>query len=263
MLPIAPLWGRGALFASTSPGQPMRPAAAARFAEPAALYDLCHQWIDHRGVAAQIEAALLAAGVPDGARLLEVCCGTGLWLAALPARYDRLGFDLDPKSLAVARARLPDARLFEADLSDWRVEEPVDVVLAIFGALAYLSDQALPAGVAAIHAALRPGGLLVAEPWVAPEELQAHKPELLTLDTPHLKLSRQVLPERRGREVHLRFHHLLTASGLPPRLIVTEDRLHLRTATELHQALRRGGFRLEAELQGTGPDRQIGLWRRA
>lgn len=241
----------------------MRPPAAARFAEPAALYDLCHQWIDHRAVAAQIEAALLEVGVPDGARLLEACCGTGLWLAALPERYQRLGFDLDAPSLAVARARLPAAQLFEARLQDWRVDEPVDVILAIFGALAYLSEAELPAGIAALHAALRPGGLLLAEPWVSPEELQPHKPELLTIDTPHLKLSRQVLPERQGDAVLLRFHHLLTATGLPPRLIITEDRLTLRSPGALHQALRQGGFSLLRELPGTGPDRQIGLWRRS
>jgi SAM-dependent methyltransferase len=250
----------------------MRPPPALRFAEPAALYDLCHQWIDHRAVLSPVVEALRRHGLPDDGRALEACCGTGLWLAALPAGLQKLGFDLDEPSLAVARARLPGAALFCADLGGWALPADaggeVDVAIAIFGALAYLDDQALPGGVACLRAALKPGGLLVAEPWVAPEELSAGRPELLTVDTPHLKLSRHVLPERvrdpvRGDQVVLRFHHLLSATGLSPRLITTEDRLTLRRAAALHDALRHGGFSLLEELPGTGPDRQIGLWRRS
>ena len=249
----------------------MRPPPALRFAEPAALYDLCHQWLDHRAVLAPVVDALHRHGLADDGRVLEACCGTGLWLAALPPGLRRLGFDLDAPSLAVARARLPDATLFTADLRDWRlpatVSSPVDAIIAIFGALAYLDDLALPAGIHCLAAALRPGGLLVAEPWVSEQEAQVGVPALLTVDTPHIKLSRHVLPVRTreaagGAQVHLSFHHLLTATGLPPRLIVTEDRLSLRSPDALDAALRAGGFVLREQLPGTAPGRQIGIWQK-
>ena len=64
------------------------------------------------------EAALCAALVPVGSRVLDAGCGTGrvaIRLAELG--YDVTGTDVDPSMLAVARERAPDLRWVEADLS--------------------------------------------------------------------------------------------------------------------------------------------------
>lgn len=107
--------------------------------------------------------ALLAAlldGTPPG-RLLDLGCGTGLSGVALRPFATRLeGLDLSPRMLDQARARgLYDA-LHEADLLDFlpRRAAAWDIIAAA-DVLNYLGDLA-PA-FAAIHAALRPGGVAV------------------------------------------------------------------------------------------------------
>lgn len=235
---------------------------AARFAEPIELYDLCHQWVDHAAHGARMAEALRAAGLPEGATVLEGACGTGLWLSALGPGWRRAGFDLDRDSLSRAQARIPDGRFFEADLADWRVERPVDAVLLVFGALAYVPDAALAGAAACVAQALAPGGVALVEPWVAPADFQPGRPQLVVVDTPYLKVCRQVLPRRDGDAAVLDFHHLITAAGLPPRLVRTTDRLVLRDDAVLDAALQGAGLHLEDRIPGTMPGRTMGLWRR-
>ncbi len=172
------------------------------------------------------------------------------------------GFDLDEASLRRARGRVPGGHFFVGDLADWAPPAQVDAVLALFGALAYLSDASLPGGARCIHDALRPGGLALVEPWVRPGEFTAHRPQQVVVDSPWLKLCRQVLPRKEGDQAVLEFHHLVCGPGLPPRQVVTKERLTLREDEALERVLNDAGLRLEGRIEGTMPDRQIGIWRR-
>src|SRR3954466_9026492 len=63
------------------------------------------------------EAVLDAAGVTDGTRLLDVGCGSGLALQLARGRGAIVsGVDISPALLELARERLPDADLREADM---------------------------------------------------------------------------------------------------------------------------------------------------
>ncbi|TCZ65383.1 methyltransferase domain-containing protein [Roseicella aquatilis] len=107
-------------------------------------------------------AGLLArSGVAPARRLrvLDLGCGTGLSGAALAPFARRLeGLDLSPRMLAEARRRgLYDA-LHEADLLDWLPAHPAGFdLVAAADVLNYLGD--LGPALAAIHAALAPGGV--------------------------------------------------------------------------------------------------------
>lgn len=132
----------------------------------AALYDLIYTWKDYRAEAARLADALNAWGVPDGATVLEACCGTGNYLVHLQERFDASGFDIAPEM--VARARTKGVR---ADVADLRFFEspPVDALLCLFSSIGYLAPGDLPAVAERVRAALKPGGLAVIEPWLTSE----------------------------------------------------------------------------------------------
>jgi len=102
--------------------------------------------------------ALLDA-FPAG-RALDAACGTGRHSAHLVERgHDVIGVDGSPEMLALARARVPDARFFEGDLRDLPIDDDqVDVVVCAL-ALAHLDDLRPP--VAELARVVRPGGHVV------------------------------------------------------------------------------------------------------
>jgi SAM-dependent methyltransferase len=104
--------------------------------------------------------------LPEHASVVELGCGSGITARRLThAGHDVLGIDQSPALIALARERAPKAR-FEVGSFVSATLPDCDAVLAIGEVLNYLFDEgntraALPALFARIHAALRPGGLLL------------------------------------------------------------------------------------------------------
>ncbi len=108
--------------------------------------------------------------VPGG-RLLDVGCGLGLFLETMRGEFELYGVDLSEYAVGQAGRRLPDARLTVGSLTDGLpFDEIFDVVTAI-NIFEHLEQPG--AGLAAVRAALRPGGLLVVHLPTIGNRLQA------------------------------------------------------------------------------------------
>lgn len=109
------------------------------------------------------EATFCASLVPAGSRVLDAGCGTGrvaIRLAELG--YDCVGVDLDASMLAVARQEAPELTWIEADLATLVLEDTFDLVVAAGNVIPLMTPGTEPAGISALAAVVRPGGLLVA-----------------------------------------------------------------------------------------------------
>ena len=110
--------------------------------------------------------------LPPGARVLDVCCGSGG--AAIPAaqivgpRGFVLGIDLAEKLLELASAKARDRKLQNVDfrlgdMLDLSVPEaPFDLVVCVFG-IFFVPD--MPAAVRELWRVVRPGGRLAITTW--------------------------------------------------------------------------------------------------
>ena len=213
-----------------------RRAPGARFSNVAELYDFLYHFKDYRGDARRIAEILVEEGLKAGARVLEGACGTGAYLQWLSG-VQKLGYDLDPGMLELARRRVPEAQLWVGDLADPRIPEPVDAILLLFGAVSYVPPERLDALIRAHAQALRPGGFILVEPWVQAHEFQANRPHMATYDTPFLKIARQCVTRTDGGWSVLDFHHLVARPDFPVEHIVSTERLWLYTHEELILAL--------------------------
>jgi SAM-dependent methyltransferase len=76
--------------------------------------------------------------LPHASSMLELGCGTGSILARMPSVLSLTGLDRSPEMLAVARDKVPGARLVEADMTYFSLEETFDVVACVFDSLNHL-----------------------------------------------------------------------------------------------------------------------------
>jgi 2-polyprenyl-3-methyl-5-hydroxy-6-metoxy-1,4-benzoquinol methylase len=111
--------------------------------------------------------------VPDRGALLDVGCGSGLWLTYLSLEKPGLelhGVDTDPRKLAVASTSTvaAKARLRQASAAD--LPEGAFDCITILDVMCLLSDELKAQVLRACYAALRPGGTMVLKdadtsPW--------------------------------------------------------------------------------------------------
>ncbi len=88
------------------------------------------------------EEAIRRVGVGAGDRVLEVGCGSGVFLRAAADRGARVvGVDASPALLELARARVPQAELSLGDLQSLPYEEDTFDVVAGFNAFFFADDM--------------------------------------------------------------------------------------------------------------------------
>lgn len=108
----------------------------------------------------QIRDQLQSGGNPG--RILELAPGTGIWTQELLNIGDRVtALDASPAMIAINRAKLQSGRVEYrlTDLFAWRPTQAFDMVFFGFW-LSHVPAAKLDGFLAAVHAALKPGGRL-------------------------------------------------------------------------------------------------------
>jgi SAM-dependent methyltransferase len=161
---------------------------------------------------------IIREACPAAKTLLDVACGTGAHLIEMQRWYMVEGVDVSPAMLAVARTRLPGVPLREADMRTLDLGKTFDAVTCLFSSIGYMHDPGeLRAAVARLAAHVAPGGVLIIDGWVRPDQWRdnfrpdhpdvAHDSEATVV---RLSFSR-----REGSITDLEMHHLVqTEAGI-------------------------------------------------
>jgi len=106
-----------------------------------------------------IQGCLIPRLAP-GARVVDLCCGTGEMAARLAERGFRVtGLDGSARMLEIARLRAPGARFFRTAFDAWALDRRVDAVLCCYNSLPHATSlNELRRVFGCVQAALRPGG---------------------------------------------------------------------------------------------------------
>ena len=149
-----------------------------------------------------------------GNELLDVACGTGLHAQAFQRWYQVEGLDWSPGQLAVARVRLPHVTFYHADMTHFATGKHYDVVTCLFSAIGELLDiEQVNSAVRTMAKHLKPGGVLLVEPWLRPEQFREGRIWAEFVDEPELKIARMTTAQRHGKIVDLSMHHLVGRPG--------------------------------------------------
>ena len=225
----------------------------------AELYDAIYHFKPYEAEAERLHDILERHNVKDGSSVLEAACGTGNYLQHLHIWYRVAGFDRYGEILMVARRKLPQADLFVADMARFSVGHRYDAILCLFSSIGYLlTRDRLEAAAGCFARALRPGGILLVEPFLSPKEYAPGRLVLQSYDGEKLKCTRACIPGLEGDRAMLDYHWLILRSGQTAvEHFVERHELWLCPRELMTKILEQAGFSVSTAAQGLVPNRDL------
>jgi len=218
-------------------------------------YDAVYSDKDYEVESATL-TSLIHERIPGAQTLLDVACGTGRHLEHLArnSEFDCTGVDLDDEMLAVARERVPAVALHAGDMCDFALGTQFDVVTCLFSSIGYTKTvDRMEQAIANMASHVLPGGILMVEPWITPEEWIVGKAHSSTAETSEFVVTRMMVaePVERGRVV---FEYLIGDSSGISRVSETHE-MGWFTHLEYMSAMQKAGLhaeRIQPGLTGRG-----------
>ena len=221
------------------------------FERSAELYDLVYGFKDYPGEARRVDE-LIRERRPEARSLLDVACGTGKHLALFADRYpDVAGVDLDEGLLAVAKERLPGVPLHLGDMTSFDLGRRFDAVTCLFSAIGYVgTEEKLRAAIAAMAGHLEPGGVLIVEPWLEPQDWKSDHLHLLTVDEPDVKIARASVHVDADPAVSIVDFHYLVVTRAGVQHFTERHEVALFTREQYTEAFVAAGLAVERDEEG-------------
>jgi len=230
------------------------------YSQTAAYYDLLYQkQKDYAAEATQI-ATLIRGVRPEAQTLLDVACGTGEHARALAAQgFEVDGTDIQPAFLDIARRKHPDGTFFEADMRSLEASSRYDAVVCLFSSIGYVRTvEHLNQTLRAFARCLRPGGVVIVEPWFEPGTMTHGFTTMHTASTDDVKICRMTRTLLHEKQSILEFEYLVTrATGIER--FSERHELGLFTRHEMETAFQQASLSVTYDPEGlTGRGLYIG-----
>jgi SAM-dependent methyltransferase len=149
----------------------------------------------------------------DGNRLIDLGCGTGRHLEHLRAHFTVEGLDLDRGMLEAASARLPGVPLHEGNFTDLDLPRRYDVILCLMGSIGYTRwPENLDRTLHLIAAHTQPGGVVIVEPWIPPEQSGETLVSTRVAEGPGIKVDRMRTSRVENGASVLYFEYVVTTA---------------------------------------------------
>lgn len=214
------------------------------YTRSADLYDTIYATglYDYDGEAATI-AGLILDRQPEARSLLEVACGTGLFLDRFRRRFQVAGLDVSDEMLEIAAGRLEGVPLHHGDMRDFDLGTRFDAVVCLFSSIGYMTsdvDLAMALGRMADH--LEPGGVLVVDGWLRPEQAIDGFVGMNAIDNDALRVARMSYTTLGDGVTDMEMHHLVGRPGHGIEYFVERHVMGLRGDGEYVAAIEAAGL---------------------
>ncbi len=189
--------------------------------------------------------------------LLDVACGTGLHLEYFSRSIENVeGLDLSEEQLAVARRRLRSVPLHRGDMTDFDLGKSFDVITCLFSSIGHLLyREKLHAAMTCMARHLKPGGVVLVEPWIMPHAFKEGHIGIDVVDKPDLKIARFSTAKRTNNIIYLQMHHMV-AEPENIEYFVENHELALYTQKEYEDAFRTAGLAVYFDPSGLSDNRR-------
>jgi ubiquinone/menaquinone biosynthesis C-methylase UbiE len=216
----------------------------------AELYDTIYSFKNYEKEASKLHQLIQQHKRSPGNDLLEVACGTGGHITYLKNSYSVKGLDINQQMLRLARKKHPGIEFHRGDMVTFKLNKQFDAITCLFSAIGHSKTKRnLSLAIQNMSRHLKPGGVLIVEPWFTPEQWHDGSVHANFVDQPELKIARMNISKARGRLSVMDMHHLVAT---PKRVEHFVERLELGlfTKDEYLDAFRRANLETTYDPEG-------------
>lgn len=162
-------------------------------------YDLVYAWKNYKSDTDYLKEIINQHKESAGNDLLEIACGTGNYLKLFKDDFKVCGIDYSQPMLKIARKKLSGVKLIHADMTNFNLRKKFDVILCLFSSIAYLKNKSqLKKTIQNFSNHLKPGGILIIEPWLTPAKYRPGRPDMTTYQDKKIKVARFSVGKKQG-----------------------------------------------------------------
>jgi len=219
------------------------------FLESAELYDAIYHFKNYARECERLRA-LIADAVPGARTILDVACGTGEHARFLKQHYAIDGVDLNESYLRAARVKNPAGSYTRADMTDFDLAATYDAVTCLFSAIGYVRTAGrLQRAIACMARHVNPGGVLIVEPWLTPDDWKPGATFIHAGEIGADKVCRMSLSGQEGNLSVVQMHYL---RGRPDGIEHYTERLELGlfTRDEMTRAFASANMAISYDAEG-------------
>ena len=219
------------------------------FLESAELYDAIYHFKNYARECERLRA-LIADAVPGARTILDVACGTGEHAKFLKQYYAIDGVDLNESYLRAARVKNPAGSYTRADMTDFDLAATYDAVTCLFSAIGYVRTAGrLQRAIACMARHVNPGGVLIVEPWLTPDDWKPGATFIHAGEIGADKVCRMSLSGQEGNLSVVQMHYL---RGRPDGIEHYSERLELGlfTRDEMTRAFESANMEVGYDAEG-------------
>ncbi len=219
------------------------------FLESSELYDAIYHFKNYAREC-EILRAVIAVAAPGARTILDVACGTGEHDKFLKEHYAVDGVDLNENYLGAARVKNPAGRYTRGDMTDFDLATTYDAVTCLFSAIGYVRTiDRMNRAIASMARHVKPGGVLIVEPWIAPDGWKSGNTFIHAGEIGADKVCRMSLSGREGNLSVVLMHYL---RGTPDGIEHYSERLELGlfTRDEMTRAVESAKMQVRYDTEG-------------
>lgn len=224
----------------------------------AKYYDLIYAQKDYQKEGALLTKLIAKYKRSKGKELLEVACGTGKHLTYLQEKFSCTGLDINPGMLDIARKKLRNVTLRQANMINFQLPKKFDVITCLFSSIGYVKTYAnLKRTIRNFAWHLKPGGMVIIEPWLTKAVYRPGSPHMGTYEDKDLKIARLVVSKVQGEVSVMDMHFLIAERNKEVKHFVDRHELGMFDTDETLRSMRAAGLKAKFLKKGLLKERGL------
>jgi len=225
----------------------------------AAYYDRIYSFKNYEAEVKKLQSIFNRYASNNVKTILEVACGTGNYLQFLQHQYTVEGLDISPNMVKEAQHKLPGINIKQGDMRQFNTGRKYDAVLCLFSSIAYmLNEEDLTKAIQMMVNHLKPGGILIIEPFVQKEKFTVGHLGVLNNEWEDLKISRHNTTTLDEQDIcKMDFHYLITTRENGVRYFIEPHTIWLIPQALMLSIMQKAGLEANFTYDGLIPNRGL------